>query len=70
MYFHPYAAPLPSTLAWGGETAGAVLMVAGLTAVVLFVSCSWIATHRRVVRTVPMKISILPGHTQLPRVAA
>jgi hypothetical protein len=70
MYFYPYAAPLPSTLAWAGDAVGAALMVAGLTAVALFVGCTWIATHRRVVRTVPMKISILPGRPQLPRVAA
>jgi hypothetical protein len=70
MYFYPYAAPLPSTLAWAGDAVGAVLMVTGLVAVGLFVCCSWMATHRRVVRTVPMKISVLPGQTQLPRVAA
>ena len=69
MFFYPYAAPLPATLAWAGDAVGAALMVASLMAVTLFVSCFWIATHRRVVRTVPM-ISVVSGHSPIPRAAA
>lgn len=69
MFFYPYAAPLPSTLAWTGDTVGVALMAAGLVSATILVALAWQAAHRRVVRTVPM-ISVLSGRPQLPRAAA
>lgn len=69
MYFYPYAAPLPSTLAWTGDTVGVALMGVGLSVATFIFAVAWLAFHRRVVRTVPM-ISVLSGRPQLPRAAA
>jgi hypothetical protein len=69
MYFYPYAAPVPSMLDWTSATAGIALMVGGLIGVVVLATLATRAGHRRVVRTVPM-ISVVSGHTQIPRAAA
>lgn len=68
MYFYPYAAPLPSTLAVSSATAGIALMVAGLVVVVVLAVLAQRSVHRRV-GSVPM-IAIVPGQTRLPRAAA
>lgn len=68
MYFYPYAAPLPSAVDVTSATVGVALMVAGLFAVVVLAVLAQRGAHRRV-GSAPM-ISVLPGHTQLPRAAA
>lgn len=69
MYFYPYAAPVPSTLDWTSATVGIALMVSGLVSVVVLATLAKRAGHRRVVRTVPM-ISVVSGHSSIPRAAA